>query len=160
MGFFGTYLYAGEQWTEHDPEQPVDLPDPWLMVNIHDSDFTIVAYHPEYEGTGVAYLGYTPRMYFESENEHPRTDTAREATALTTWWTNHAPTTDPTIPETKRAELLPYLAEDLDTFDLEDEDEDDDEDLPDSEIYVEAKTADFLTSLGLPLPPALAQLLA
>jgi hypothetical protein len=153
VGFFGTYLYAGEQWTEHDPEQPVDLPDPWLMVNIHDSDFTIVAYHPEYEGTGVAYLGYTPRMYFESENEHPRTDTEREATALTTWSTNHTPT------DANRAELLPYLAEDLDTFDLEDEDEEDDEDLPDSEIYVEVKTADFLTSLGLPLPPALAQLL-
>ncbi|GAA0926649.1 hypothetical protein GCM10009554_07010 [Kribbella koreensis] len=158
MGFFGTYLYAGDQWTEHDPDQPVNEPGPWLRINIHDSDFTIVTYSPEYEGTGVAYLGYTPRMYFESEDDS-RTNPAQEAAALTTWWTNHTPTADPTTADSKRAELLPYLAEDKDTFD-EDEDEEDDEDLPDAEIYVEVKTADFLTSLNLPLPPALEQLLA
>ncbi|WP_328327279.1 hypothetical protein OHA70_00550 [Kribbella sp. NBC_00382] len=152
MGFFGTYLYAGNQWTDHDPDQPVEAPGPWLQINIHDSDFTIVSYHPPYEGTGVAYLGYTPRMYFESETEHPRTNTTQEAAGLATWSTTYTATTP--------ADLLPYLAEDQDTFDQEDEDEEDDEDLPDSEIYVEVKTADFLTTLGLPLPPALDQLLA
>ncbi|MFI5712122.1 hypothetical protein [Kribbella sp. NPDC051620] len=160
MGFFGTYLYAGEQWTEHDPEQAVEVAGAWLLIDIHDSDFTVVRYSPEYDGTGVAYLGYTPRMYFESEDDDSRTDTTREATALTTWWTNHTPTADPAAAGSKRAELLPYLAEDHDTFDLEDEDGEDDEDLPDSEIYVEVKTADFLASLDLPLPPALEQLLA
>lgn len=150
MGFFGTYLYDGKHWSDHDPDQPIALPDPWLMVTIHDSDFTIVTYQPRYDGTGVAYLGHTPRMYFEDENAHPRTDTTVEATALITWSTNHG-----TAPQTKRAELLAYLAEDLDNFDTFDEDVEGDDDLPDSEVFVELKTANFLTALSLPVPPAL-----
>ncbi|MEV4458369.1 hypothetical protein [Microbispora sp. NPDC049633] len=64
MGFFGTYLYDGSRWLEHEADQHPDFAEPWLMVSIHDSDITTVVYRPAGPGSGVAYLGLTPRTYF------------------------------------------------------------------------------------------------
>lgn len=129
MGFFGTYLYDGRGWAEHDVQQAVELPVPSLLVDIHDSDIATIRYRPTYDGSGVVYLGHTPRMYFEEEDASVRTDTTREAAALAAWWGEHGTGGDVMA---KQAEILTYLAEDLDTFDdVEDLDEDE-EDLDDA----------------------------
>lgn len=82
VGFFGTYLYeaAQQRWRPEMPaindiRQPVrgdrepDAAEPWLLVDIHDSDFTVVTYRPVGQGTGVAYLGFTPRTYFDEDED-------------------------------------------------------------------------------------------
>ncbi|MEV7986869.1 hypothetical protein [Micromonospora sp. NPDC085948] len=59
---------------------------PWLLVDIHDSDSATLTYRPAGPGTGVAYLGYTPRTYFENPDASAPTDAVREAAGLSAWW--------------------------------------------------------------------------
>jgi hypothetical protein len=168
MGFFGTYLYQDGIWRGdvlpgyNDVWQPIrgDEPpaaaaEPWLLIDIHDSDITTVRYAPAGPGSGVAYLGYTPRSYFEKQEASAPTDVAREALGIARWWQQlHGATHFDTAQ--KATELTAYLAEDLDPLEVDEMVEDeDDEDLDDAEIFVEVKTAHFLGALGLPLPEQL-----
>lgn len=151
MGLFAKYLYDGSRWLPHDGED-VDLPEPWLAVDIHDSDFATVTYRPADAGTGTAYLGYTPRVYFADERASAPTDVAREASGLTAWWERtHERRTNDAERAAKETELAAFLAPDVDP-DEGDEGLLDDLDFDEAEIFVEVKTAHFLAALDLPLP--------
>jgi hypothetical protein len=153
VGYFGTYVYDGTTWSDHDADDLPTVSEPWLMVDIHDSDITTVRYAPAGPGTGVAYLGETPRSYFEDDAASPPTDVAREAAGLAGWWA----TRRMGDPAAKQAELAGYLAADTDLSAALDDVEDFD-DLDEAEIFVEVKTIQFLTALDLPLPKDLAAL--
>lgn len=147
MGFFGTYLFDGERWTTREAGDRLAPEGTWLMIDIHDSDFTEVSYWPAGPGSGVAYLGFTPRVYFEKESASAPTDPVREAQGLAFWWGELNGVVGDAPIEAKAAELTEYLAADVEP----DEDEYEDEpDLVDAEIFVEVKTARFVRVLGLP----------
>jgi len=150
MGFFGRFHFDGTAWTEPDD----DPRPPWLSVDIHDSDIATITYEPAGPGTGIAYLGETPRSYFEEEDASEPTDTAAEAAGLAAWW---AELHDEGAVGTKERELVAYLAEDTDPDQVEEEDEDPDDldEVDDAEIFVEVKTARFLAALDLPVPDEL-----
>ena len=150
MGFFGTYLFDGIQWSSHKPGNALPEAGPWLLVDIHDSDFTTVSYGPSGRGSGVAFLGYTPRAYFEDANASEPTDVAKETAGLTDWWALRNQAGD-TQRSAKEAEVRLYLAG-ADDWPEDEDVEDDAEDVDDAEIFVEIKTARFLKDLGLPLP--------
>jgi hypothetical protein len=56
-------------------------------VNIHDSDIATVRYELHGPGSGTAYLGYTPRTYFDDESASEPADVLREAEGLALWLT-------------------------------------------------------------------------
>jgi hypothetical protein len=150
MGYFGSFLFDGQGWTETGAN---DVPPPggeyWLHVDIHDSDIATITYHPAGPGSGVAYLGCTPRTYFESPTASLPTDVRREAEALAAWWAGRRGGVTDTDRVAMMARIRPYLAQDLSPEDTE-IDDDDDQDLDDAEIFVEVKTDQFLVTLGLP----------
>ena len=148
VGFFGTYAFEHGSWTTLSEGELPPLTEPWLWIDIHDSDITSVVYAPAGTGSGVAYLGLTPRTYFENPNASDPTDVLREAAGLAAWWALQN-SGDVTV---KQAELLAYLAadENPDDFSLEDV-----QDVEDVDVFVEIKTAQFLTALDLPLPTEL-----
>jgi hypothetical protein len=127
------------------------ISEPWFVVDIHDSDIATVVYRPAGPGSGVAYLGHTPRTYFEDPGASAPTDTAREAAGLGFWWAQLHAGADDTNRRAKEAELVVYLAEDLDPAEVDLDDEDSDE-LDDADVFVEIKTARLLSALDLPLP--------
>lgn len=141
MGFFGAYKYEQNQWAEFDPdtESPLGSIPPWLTVEIHDSDFAIIRYEPVGTGTGLAYLGYSPRAYFEDPAASPPTDVSAEAEGLVMWAQSHGQHVTQQL-------VASYLASD---------DTDVDEELADEDVFIEDRTARFLGTLGLPLPPDL-----
>jgi hypothetical protein len=148
MGFFGTYQFDGAAWAKVAPEAGPSGPEPWLWVDVYDSDFATVRYAPVGSGTGVAYLNGTPRTYFESDDASAPTDVEREAQGLTGWWAARKPDADADMLASKRDELAALLASD-------DEPPDDDPE-DDADIFSEIKTARFLMAMDLPLPEALA----
>ncbi|MEW9530066.1 hypothetical protein [Microbispora sp. NPDC049125] len=157
MGFFGTYLYDGSRWLEHEADQHPDLAEPWLMMSVHDSDITTVVYRPAEPGSGVAYLGVTPRTYFEDPEASAPTDPALEATGLANRWGQVHGVSSDAEREDKKLQLAPYLAEDVDPAEIDVDEDEDVDDLDDGEVFVEVKTAAFLGALDLPLPDDLSQ---
>lgn len=164
MGFFGTYLYDEGQWHDVEPGTRPHGDGPWLLADIYDSDITTLTYHPPGPGSGIAYLGVTPRTYFENTDASRPTDVAREAAGLATWWaTIQDDTPSPHRVDTMRERLTGYLAPDADPDDADTDDDTGDDDmgdenagdLDDGEIFVEVKTARLLHTLDLPLPAAL-----
>jgi hypothetical protein len=147
VGFFGAYLYADGSWTEVDPDgaESATPVTPWLFLSIHDSDVATVRYAPSGSGTGEAFLGNTPRNYWENPDASAPTNPALEADGLASW-TRVAQTGAAPAAETIEA----FLASD------EDEGPDDDADAPDEDVFVELKCVRFLGALGLPLPRDLA----
>jgi hypothetical protein len=153
VGFFGAYVFDGSTWQGFDQEsdQALELPAPWLSVDIHDSDIATIRYESAGPGSGIAYLGFTPRTYFEHESASAPTDVLREAEGLAFWLARHQDRGD----EPELRELIAsFLADDIQQQQLDD-DEDDAEDLDDAEIYVEVKVARFLRAVGLPVPDEL-----
>jgi hypothetical protein len=157
MGFFGNFRFADGAWSSYDYEEQLTAAnEPWLWVTVHDSDVATVSYQPAGPGSGVAYLGVTPRTYFESPDASPPTDVTREAAGLATWWAARSGA-DTAARRAKEAELGEFLAEDIEPGADLDEELDVDE-LDDAELFVELKTARFLRALGLPLPAELEQM--
>ncbi|MEV1320018.1 hypothetical protein AB0J14_28525 [Micromonospora arborensis] len=150
MGFFGTYLFDGSRWKVHQPAEQAAIAEPWLLVDIHDSDITTLTYRPAGPGSGIAYLGYTPRTYFENPDASAPTDVVREAAGLSVWWAQQRGGASDTERTAKEGELTAYLADDLDPANIEIDDDDDA--LDDAEIFVEVKAARFLRALDLPVP--------
>ena len=144
MGFFGTYQFDGAVWAEGDPEVGPSGPEPWLWVDVYDSDFATVRYAPVGSGTGVAYLNLTPRIYFESDDASAPTDVEREAQGLTEWWAAGNPDADADALASQRDVIAALLASDVEPP------EDDPED--DADIFSEIKAARFLVAMGLHLP--------
>ncbi|MDX3656847.1 hypothetical protein PV646_05960 [Streptomyces sp. ID05-26A] len=152
MGFFGTYAYEHGEWKTLSEGELPPLAEPSLWIDVHDSDITSVVYTPAGPGSGVAYLGLTPRTYFENPNASDPTDTLREAAGLAAWWGLLNPDGD--VPA-KQAELLAFLAEDEDPEAFEWDESEDVDEIDDGEVFVEVKTRRFLAALGLPVPTEL-----
>jgi hypothetical protein len=148
VGFFGTYAFEHGQWKTLSEGELPPLDEPFLWIDIHDSDITSVVYAPAGPGSGVAYLGLTPRTYFANPNASDPTDVAREAAGLTAWWALH----HEGDAVAKQAEILGYLAEDEDPDDFEWDEAEDVDAIDGGEVFVEVKTARFLAALGLPVP--------
>lgn len=148
MGFFGTYHFDGTAWSETDPDGGLSGSEPWLWVDVYDSDFATLRYGPAGSGTGTSYLGLTPRIYFDSTNASAPTDVGREARGLVEWWASRHPDASGADQEAKEAEIASFLASD--------DEPPDDEPADDADIFVEIKTARFLVAMGLPLPDELA----
>lgn len=146
MGFFGAYMYADGRWSETDPDAGPSAPpaEPWLTVSVHDSDWAAVRYAPAGPGTGEAFLGMTPRVYFEDDEASAPTDPSREASGLAAW----ASATGAAAVDAATMER--FLAGD------DDEEPDPDADVPDEDVFVELKCRRFLAALGLPVPADLA----
>ena len=153
MGFFGTYLFDGSRWAEVDPESVPVIAEPWLFLDIHDSDVATVAYAPGGSGSGVAYLGFTPRTYFEIATASEPTDTVREAAALVAWRARIAGAKASARPLPTPEAIQRFLAIDDPPFDP---DAEDDGDLDDADVFVERRAVIFLQALDLPLPDGLA----
>ncbi|MDQ1292622.1 MAG: hypothetical protein QG608_502 [Actinomycetota bacterium] len=102
----------------HQPDreggESPDNAEPWLLVDIHDSDIATITYRPAGLGTGVAYLGCAPRTYFEDLQASAPTDVAREAAGLATWWASTHPGVGDAERNVVEAALIPCLAADLD----------------------------------------------
>ena len=141
MGFFGTYAYENGSWTTLSEGELPPLTEPWLWIDIHDSDITSVVYAPPGPGTGVAYLGVTPRTYFENPGASDPTDPAREAAGLAAW-----------AGQVSAEEIQGFLAEDEDPDSFEWDEEEDVDAIDVAEVFVEVKTARFLAAMGLPVP--------
>lgn len=154
MGFFGTYAFDGTRWTAQQDQRLPQLAAGWLWIDIHDSDFTTVVYSPAGPGSGIAYLGDTPRSYFEDDQASDPTDVTREAAGLAAWWARRQPNVSDAQRTAKQQELATYLAEDidLDAYYASGGVEEDSDERDDGEIFVEIKTVRFLTALDLPLP--------
>jgi len=148
VGFFGTYAFENGSWTTLSEGELPPLVEPFLWIDIHDSDITSVVYAPVGPGSGVAYLGLTPRTYFENPAASDPTDIACEAAGLAAWWALH----NSGDVAAKQEESVGYLASDEnpDDFSLDEE-----QDVEDVDVFVEIKTAQFLTALDLPLPAEL-----
>ena len=129
VGFFGRYVFDGRTWQDFEPgsgHEP-DIEAPWLSVDIYDSDFATVRYEPPGPGSGTAYLGNTPRTYFDAESAS-------------------VPIVSAELPEL----IASFLASDS-----RDEQPGDDADLSDADIFVQIKVSRFLRAVGFPLPQAL-----
>ena len=104
-----------------------------------------VQYAPHGDATGIAFLGFTPRTYFEDETASEPTDRQLEALGLAQWWASTQ--SGPVDLDAKAAEVQTFLAEDL-APGLE-------EDLDEEDIFVERKAERFLSAIGVPVPPDL-----
>jgi hypothetical protein len=149
VGFFGSYVFDSTTWHGFDPDrdETPDIVAPWLSVNIHDSDFAIVRYEPPGPGTGTAYLGCTPRAYFEDESASAPTDVAREARGLALWLVRQQGRAD----EAELRELVASFLADDSPEDLDDDAGFED----DADIFVEVKVSRFLAAVAVPVPEGL-----
>ena len=154
MGFFGGYIFNGSSWHEFDPQDGL-VPAgtaAWLSVCVYDSDIAEVRYEPAGPGSGTAFLGFTPRAYYEDESASAPADVAREAAGLASWVARHLGRADEAE---LRQVITPFIADDapesLDDLDAGD----DDVDLDEADVFVEAKVSRFLKAVGLPVPPGL-----
>lgn len=145
MGLFATWMYVDRAWAHVPPDAVPSGLEPWLWLDIHDSDFVTVQYAPRGDAAGIAFLGFTPRTYFEDETASEPTDPGLEALGLAQWWASMQ--SDPVDIDAKAVDLQAFLAEDLPPG-LDDE-------LDDEDIFVELKAERFLSAMGLPLPPDL-----
>jgi hypothetical protein len=147
VGFFGGYVFDGSTWHSFDPDsdQRPGIAAPWLSVYIHDSDIATVRYEPAGPGSGTAYLGHTPRTYFDDESASAPADVLRETEGLALWLARQQARSDV-------AELRELIASFLAGDSREQQLDDDAGDLDDADIFVEVKVSKFLTAVGLPVP--------
>ena len=131
MGYFGTFIYRDGDWREHGGT------DAELVVDIHDSDIATIDYRPAPPGLGRFYLGFQPRDFFEDPEASRPIDVPAEVHGFVVWalrTLGHAPR-----PEDVRRLVAENGAEDAE------------------DVFVEDTAARLIELLGLPLPPALAE---
>jgi len=155
VGFFGGYVLDSHGWHGFDPgsDQIPDTEGPWLSVCIHDSDIAAIRYAPAGPGSGVAYLGFTPRTYFQKESASALTDVPREAEGIACWLVQQHGSD-----ETDLRELIAsFLAHDIRERQPGNNASpaDDAADLDDADVFVEVKASRFLKAIGLPVPAGL-----
>lgn len=149
MGYFGTWLLEGGTWSSAEVPAHGDTSARWLHIEIHDSDYAAIRYSPVNGGNGVAYVGMTPRVYFEDEAASAPTDVTAESSAIATWVAD----TVGGDPSRLRKIAAGYLADDS---------EPDWESIlpldgsvssiPDEDVFVEQRIARFLDEMGIGLP--------
>jgi hypothetical protein len=149
VGYFGAWLLETGTWTSAEAPVGGEVTSPWLHVEIHDSDWAAIRYSPSFGGRGVAYIGMTPRIYFEDETASAPTDRAAESRAIAAWVAN--------VVGGDSAQLQPtvasYLAEDRDPdwesiLPLDDSPSS----MADEDVFVEQRVARFLEATGLGVP--------
>jgi hypothetical protein len=147
LGFFGGYVFDGRTWHDFSPDSDhvPGVTAPWLSVLIYDSDIAVIRYEPAGPGSGTAYLGFTPRVYFGDESASAHTDVHREADGLAFWLAQQGQSCS----AESRDRITTLLASD--TRDEQPEDDD----LGEADIFVEVKVSQFLEAAGLPLPEKL-----
>jgi hypothetical protein len=156
--FFGTYLFEGRRRSASD--DPRVASEPWLFLNIYDGDIATVMYRPSSSATGLAFLGITPRSYFDDDSASPPCNVALEARGLASWWAVMNPNSRESERTAKEDELRGLLAPDTTPYDLDigaqplpnDFHHATDGVFDTASIGVEVKAARFLATLGLPLP--------
>ena len=131
MGYFGTFIYRDGEWRERADGTPE------LVVDIHDSDIATVDYRPAPPGLGRFYLGIQPRDFFEDPDASRPVDVPAEVDAFVSW----ALRTFGRAPH--REDVRDLVAETGSS-------------VPDDD-FVEDTAAHLIQLLGLPLPPALAE---
>ena len=156
MGFFGGYVFDGSTWRGFDPDsdQWPDIAAPWLSVYVHDSDIATLQYKPGGPGSGIAYLGRTPRVYFGDESASAPADVLREAEGLAFWLARQQGRSD----EAELRDLIAsFLAGDFPEQQIHGHATagTDAGDLDDAYILVEIKVSRFLTAVRLPVPSEL-----
>jgi hypothetical protein len=130
VGYFGTFIYRDGDWRDHGGGERE------LVVDIHDSDIATVDYRPAPPGLGRFYLGYQPRDYFDDPDASWPVDVPAEVDAFVSWAEQTLGTApDPDAVRTLVAEKAAVPADD----------------------FVEDSAARLIRALGLPLPPALAE---
>ena len=134
MGYFGTFIYRDGEWRDHGGGERE------LVVDIHDSDIATVDYRPAPPGRGRFYLGYQPRAYFDDPEASKPVDVPAEVDGFLGWAAD-------TLGVTPSAEDVRELVADADAG-------------PPPDDFVEDSAARLILLLGLPLPPALAEVTA
>jgi hypothetical protein len=131
VGYFGTFIYSDGEWRDRADGTPE------LVVDIHDSDIATVDYRPAPPGLGRFYLGIQPRDYFEDPDASRPVDVPAEVDGFVGW----ARRTLGRAPHPE--DVRDLVAETGGT-------------VPDDD-FVEDTAAHLIRLLGLPLPPALAE---
>jgi hypothetical protein len=132
VGYFGTFIYRDGEWRDHGGS------DRELVVDIHDSDIATVDYRPAPPGLGRFYLGVQPRDYFEDPDASRPVDVPAEVEAFRQWARQVLGTAPP------HEDVRELVAEEGGVAE------------PGGD-FVEDAAARLLHLLGLPLPPALAE---
>jgi hypothetical protein len=131
VGYFGTFIYRDGAWREHGGT------DAELVVDIHDSDIATVDYRPAPPGLGRFYLGHQPRDYFSDPDASRPLDVPAEVDGFLGW-------AERTLGRRPAAgDVRQLVAEDGAGAPADD--------------FVEDTAARLIGLLGLPLPPALAE---
>jgi len=126
MGFFGMFVYSEGRWAEQATA------DQYLSVDVHDSDFATIDYHPSGRGRGRFYLGIEPRHYFGDPTASKPVDAAAEISGFVDWARS-------VVGAKISASDLAELIADPDGSDPENP-------------FVEDTVAQLIALLGLPLP--------
>lgn len=129
MGNFDQFTYSGGQWLEGP------APEPYLQIDIHDSDLATVDFAPAPASAGRFYMGFEPRYYFEDETVSAPIDRDAVVAAFVVWAESNLGLT--VAPET----VAGFFA------DPEGEEPEDD--------FVEDSVAALIEALGLPMPDEL-----
>lgn len=149
MGFFGSYVHDGTSRSDFDGEaglSDAQSVEPRLSISVHDSDIATVGYAPRGIGSGTAYLGITPRTYFDNPHASRPTDVSLEARGLASWFVGIVGGPS----EGEVADLIaPFLASDTDP------DADADDKFDDDGVFVEDKVVRLLRALGMSVPEGL-----
>lgn len=126
VGLFTRFTHSGGQWREAEPAE-----EPYLSIDVYDSDIATVDYRPASQGSGRFFLGVEPRIYFEDDTANVPVDWEAEAKGFAQWAGRvHGRDVDP-------ADVLALMAN-------EDEAAQDD--------FVEATVDRLLDLIALPLP--------
>lgn len=71
-------MFRNSGWEEGE-EAPDILQEGELCIDFIDRDIGIITYRPTFTGSGIAYLGFTPRSYYDEESAcRQRTRAARQ----------------------------------------------------------------------------------
>lgn len=130
VGYFGTFIYRDGEWRDHGGTGRE------LVVDIHDSDIATVDYRPAPPGLGRFYLGVQPRDYFEDPDASRPVDVPAEVEGFRQWARQVLGSAPP------HDDVRELVAEGTDEA---------------GEDFVEDAAARLIHLLGLPLPPALAE---
>jgi hypothetical protein len=131
VGYFGTFIYRDGEWRDRADGTTE------LVLDIHDSDIATVDYRPAPPGLGRFYLGIQPRDYFADPDASRPVDVPAEVDGFVRW----ALQTLGRAPH--REDVRDLVAETGSS-------------VPDDD-FVEDTAAHLIRLLGLPLPPALAE---
>jgi hypothetical protein len=146
VGYFGTFIYRDGEWRDRGGG------DRELVLDIHDSDIATIDYRPAPPGLGRFYLGVQPRDYFADPEASRPVDVPAEVEGFRQWARQVLGTAPP------HDDVRELVAEqDAAQQDGTGQDGARQDGGGPGEDFVEDAAARLIHLLGLPLPPALAE---